>query len=314
MSVKFFDPGELKRYSIHTRRHLVTKGQFGRTDFEHNSLCGFLDSLPDILAARDLRAVAASVVAARRAGHLVHMAMGAHVIKVGMSPIIIDLMERGIVTGISFNGAALVHDIEIALIGATSEDVTVSISDGSFGFAVETAQTYHRAAALAAEETRGLGEAAGDLLERTQAPFRHLSVFASAARLGIPATIHCAFGTDIVHMHPEMDPAVLGVATHLDMLRLAALIGGLGGGVWFNIGSAVIMPEVFLKTLSMARNVGSVGDFTAVNMDMQRHYRPSENVLRRPGGRAYNLTGHHEIMLPLLRAAILCEMDRSPND
>jgi deoxyhypusine synthase len=310
MSAKRFDPSRLNRYSIHQRKHLVSREDFGKVSFDSLSLAAFLDSLPNIYAAKDLKIVAKAVAEARAQGRMVHAAMGAHVIKVGLAPVMNDMMARGILTGLSFNGAAVVHDLELAMIGQTSEDVAVSLSDGSFGFSKETAVNYHKAAALAVRNDIGLGEAVGRLINEEKLPYAPDSIFATAQRLGVPVTVHSAFGTDIVHMHPEMDPAALGIATHNDFLQLAALLEGLEGGVWFNIGSAVILPEVFLKALSMARNTGAArGRFTTVNLDMQRHYRPSENVLRRPGGQAIHISGHHEIMLPLLRAAIICEQE-----
>ncbi len=304
--MKYFDPKKIYRYSIHERRHLVDIEHFGKPVNADASFADFIDSLPKMLAADKLRAAINAIRSARANGRPVHAGMGAHVIKTGLAPIIIDLLERGLFTGLSFNGAAVVHDLELAFIGKTSEDVGESLKDGSFGFSRETAQMYMSAAAYAVEHDCGLGEAVGTVIEREKLPYRELSMFAACRRLGLPATVHCAIGTDIVHMHPEMDGAALGKASHKDFLRLAAVICDLEGGVFLNIGSAVVLPEVFLKCLSMARNTGYArGEFTTVNLDMLTHYRPSENVLRRPGGTALNITGHHEIMLPLLRMALI---------
>ncbi|RKY22782.1 MAG: hypothetical protein DRP90_00380 [Planctomycetota bacterium] len=303
---ELFDPSSLSRYSIRDRKHLVGVESFASAPPPPLSFADFLASLPDQLGARNLRLAAAAVIEARRNDRPVHASMGAHVIKVGLAPVVADLLERKLWTGLSFNGAAVVHDLEIALIGRTSEDVAESISDGTFGFARETAELYMEAARAAARDGIGLGEAVGRLIEERELPYRRHSIFAAAWRLGVPATVHCAFGTDIVHMHPEMDPEALGRATYTDFLRFAALVARLSGGVYFNIGSAVVLPEVFLKALSMARNAGLMdGPFTAVNMDMLPHYRPARNVLERPGGVALDIRGHHEIMLPLLRAALL---------
>ena len=307
MTNKYFDPSQVKRYSIHDRKHLVSKDDFATTDFDSLQMKGFFDSLPNIYAAKQLREIALSINKARQNGRIIHAAMGAHVVKVGLAPIIIDLMEQKILTGLSFNGAAIVHDLELAMIGRTSEDVAESLQDGSFGFSKETAKFYHKGVKFAVENNIGLGEGVGKLIEIEKLPYRHLSLFASAARLNVPATVHIAVGTNIVHMHPEMDAGQLGQASYTDFLHLASIVSNIEGGVYMNIGSAVILPEVFLKALSMARNIGGgMGNFTAVNLDMITHYRPSENVLKRPGGKSYNIVGHHELILPLLRAAILC--------
>ncbi|MDZ7815632.1 MAG: hypothetical protein U5N86_06420 [Planctomycetota bacterium] len=307
-----FDPNTVNRYSIHDRKHLVDREDFCSLDCDAEAVDEFIDTLPDILAARELRAVVEAIITARRAGRMVHMAMGAHVVKVGLAPVVNDLVTRGILTGLSFNGAAVVHDLELALIGKTSEDVANALGDGSFGFCEDTAQHYHRAARNAAESRKGLGYEVGKLVEEGGLPYRSDSIFGAAYRAGALATVHCAFGTDIVHMHPEMDAEALARATHDDFLKLAHALRSLDGGVYINAGSAVILPEVFLKALSMARNVGDGrGEFTAVNLDMIRHYRPSENVLRRPGGRAINITGHHEIMLPLIRASLVAKMEKA---
>jgi hypothetical protein len=232
------------------------------------------------------------------------MAFGAHLIKCGLSPLVIDLMERGIIKAVVTHGACAVHDYELAAAGKTSEDVTARLSDGSFGCAHETARALGQAAV--AGSAVGYGRALGLLMLEQGLPYVKTSVYATAARLGIPATVHVAVGTDVVHMHPSVDGAALGLATHTDFRLLVSIVGGLRNGVYLNFGSAVVLPEVFLKALSAARNLGAqVTEFAAADFDMFRHYRPEKNLLSRPGGRGLSFTGHHEIMLPLLRQAII---------
>jgi hypothetical protein len=233
--------------------------------------------------------------------------MGGHVIKTGISPLIIDLMQRGVVRAIALNGGASIHDLEIALIGATSEDVQAGLRDGSFGMWEETGRFYNRAVN---ERRGGLGRRLGEALLAAQAPNGDLSVLATAAALGIPATVHLTLGADIVHMHPEADGARLGEATFEDFRLLAAVVADLGdGGVYLNVGSAVALPEVFLKALTVARNLGHrVEQFTTANFDMLSHYRPLQNVVRRPTegvGQGFSLLGQHEVLLPLFYQAII---------
>jgi hypothetical protein len=304
-----FDRSRLKRYRSADRKSLVELGGFAKTPDGDVGMAEFLDSLPDFLAARDFRELVGTILAARENKRPVHLAMGAHVLKVGLAPVLLDLFARGLVTGTSWNGAAAVHDIEIALMGGTSEDVAEAIRDGSFGMAEDTAQLYCEAVARAKREGAGLGASVGAVIEERALPHREHSVFRGAFVAGIPATVHSAIGTDIVHMHPELDAGALGEASHRDFLALAGILEDFEGGVFVNIGSAVILPEVFLKALSMARNVsGGPVRFTTANFDMIRQYRPGENVLKRPGGRAINITGHHELMLPLLRAALVARI------
>jgi len=299
------DLSKLKTRSIKTRKNLVDVGLFGSAS-TGDSFAAFTDSLPDILAARSLREVAEAIAKAHGKGKAVVAAFGAHLIKCGLSPVIIDLLERGILTGIATNGAGAIHDAEIALIGATSEDVGDGLKTGTFGTSRETAAAIAEAAAAAAAEGQGLGRALGEYILGKKCKHAKHSLFAAAARLDIPATVHVAMGTDIVHMHPNVPAAALGEATMTDFRLLCSVVAGLQGGVWLNIGSAVLLPEVFLKTLTVARNLGhKVDRFVSVNMDMIQHYRPRENVLRRPGGTAYAITGHHEIMVPLLRMMVL---------
>jgi hypothetical protein len=273
----------------------------------------FIRRLPSVLGAADLREVVRRICKAREQNRLVLVGMGAHPIKVGLSPIIIDLMERGVLSGVAMNGAGMIHDAEMAMAGKTSEDVAESLADGSFGMSYETADFLNRAVAQEREGDLGLGAAVGRALLRAKAPHIEQSIFAAGARLGVPVTVHVALGTDIIHIHPSVDPAATGSATHLDFRIFAGLVASLERGVYLNLGSAVILPEIFLKAITLVRNLGhQVRDFTAVNLDFNRHYRPIVNVLKRPtqeGGKGFELIGHHEIMFPLLAAAVIESLD-----
>jgi len=286
----------------------VHRGQLGKVTGPDATVAEFLRNLPDVLGAAALRRLIDKVVTAFQNGKRVGIGLGAHTVKTGTVPLLIDLMERGVIQLVAMNGATAIHDLEMGLIGETSEDVRVGLEDGSFGMARETFELYNRAYIEGAAGP-GLGAALGRLiLEDRQFEARELSLLAATARLEVPATIHVAIGTDIVHMHPGLDAEAMGRASYLDMLKLAEWVRGLEGGVWINLGSAVIMPEVFVKALNMARNLdgGKPRDFTAANLDMLRHYRPRVNVLDRPtGGRGIEIIGHHEILVPLLHAGIL---------
>lgn len=236
-------------------------------------------------------------------------AMGAHLIKVGLSPIVVDLLQRGAIDGVAMNGAGCVHDLELARMGHTSEDVAASLEDGTFGMAHETATRLNEAIRRGALEGQGMGEAVGrDILEAGD-PFAERSILATAARLEIPVTVHVAIGTDIHHMHPSADGAALGATSYRDFETLTGMVATLEGGFFANVGSAVILPEVFLKSLALARNLGhQVARFTTLDLDFIRQYRPSVNVVERPtrrGGRGIALTGHHEILVPLLAAGVV---------
>jgi hypothetical protein len=241
--------------------------------------------------------------------------MGAHVVKVGCSPIVVDLIRRGIVTAVACNGAFAIHDVELATVGATSEEVADTIRDGSFGMVAQTLEFFQRAADAACEHDLGLGEAVGRLLAEARPPFLDTSVLAAAYRASIPATVHVALGTDTVHMTESADGARLGAASLRDFRLVCSVVADLGatdrsgvGGVWVNLGSAVVMPEVFLKAVCVARNLGADLDaMTSANFDMLRHYRPHVNVVTRPVtfGRGHEVIGHHEILLPLLRCAVI---------
>ncbi|MDQ2817965.1 MAG: hypothetical protein M3T49_07125 [Candidatus Eremiobacteraeota bacterium] len=271
------------------------------------SFAAFWRDLPDVLAARDLKALVEDVAAAARAGKAVAVGIGGHVIKTGLSPLIIDLMKRGIVNAVASNGSMCVHDVELAIAGKTSEDVDIALRDGSFGMSAQTAD-FILAATARDGPTRGLGKAVGDALLDFEGANTDVSILAQGAALGIPVTVHVSIGSDIVHMHPQADGAALGAASLFDFRRFCEVIAAVSDeGVYLNIGSAVVMPETFLKALSVARNLGHRGRFVTADFDFIRHYRPRTNVVTRPhadGGRGYMFTGHHEIMLPLLAAGL----------
>ncbi len=301
------DLGRVQTYPLVGRHSKVTATALGRPPRPSMALGEFLATLPDILGARDLRAVARAVAQRHRDGRLVVLGMGAHPIKVGLSPLIIDLMRRGIVSAVAMNGACIIHDFELAYHGATSEDVAAALTTGAFGMAEETGRFLNQAIARGAEH--GLGAAVGRAIIDAALPHRELSILATGVRLGVAVTVHVALGTDIIHMHPAADGAAIGAASLADFRRLAGLAQHLHRGVFINLGSAVVIPEVFLKALNLARNVGNrVGELVTVDMDFMRHYRPAVNVVQRPtqgDGQGYQLTGHHEIMFPLLCAAVL---------
>jgi hypothetical protein len=234
-------------------------------------------------------------------------------LKVGLSPVLVDLMRRGLLTGVAMNGAGIVHDAEIAMAGRTSEDVDCTLGKGEFGMARETATFLNEAISWGAKQQLGLGEAVGRRLVEGAYPFNSLSLCATAAELELPLTVHVAVGTDIIHLHPSVDPEALGATTHRDFRIFAALVSRLAEGLYLNLGSAVILPEVFLKALTLARNLGNpVSPLTTVNLDFIQHYRPLTNVVRRPtaeGGQGYALTGHHELLFPLLAAAVVEELE-----
>ncbi len=268
----------------------------------------FLESLPNILKARDFKELVEAVSLARRNDKSVILAMGDAVIKVGLAPIIIKLMKEDIITAIAMQGAGAIHDTEIALIGETSEDVAVSIQDGTFGMAEETGRFLNDAIKEGARENIGLGEAVGKKIVEENLPYKDYSILANAYELGVPATVHVAIGTDTIHMHPKADGASIGKTSHLDFRKFASCVKEISGGIFINVASAVILPEVFLKALSIARNISEVKKFTTANFDMLMHYRPTENVIKRPiksGSRGFNIIGHLEIMIPLFAKAIL---------
>lgn len=311
--IKPIDIEKIKTYSLKERTSKVSQEDFGKAIRPGASFSAFLQGLPNILAGSDLRAIVKRVSQAVRHNKPVLVGMGAHVIKVGLSPILIALMRQGVISGLAVNGACIIHDTEVAMVGRTSEDVTSALGTGDFGMAEETGSFLNQAICWGAEEGLGLGEAIGRKIVDSDFPHAHLSLLGTAADLGIPVTVHVALGTDIIHMHPRADGAAIGKTSLHDFKVLCSLVARLEGGVYFNVGSAVILPEVFLKALSVVRNLGhAVKGFTTVNMDFIRHYRPMTNVVCRPTqeeGQGYCLVGHHEIMVPLLAAAILEELE-----
>jgi hypothetical protein len=305
-------------YPLASRSSKVSIKDFARVVRSGASVKELLNSLPHLLAGEDFRTVLAAMRRARQKGKPIIWGLGGHVIKCGLGPVLIDLMQRRCLTAIAMNGAALIHDFEIALVGATSEDVPAVLACGQFGMAEETGRFINEAVTDGDKRQLGIGEAVGRFLTRHRgARFRKFSLLAAAYRRRIPVTVHEAIGTDIIHNHPAIDARALGAATHRDFLLLAAIVKELdGGGVYLNVGSAVVLPEVFLKCVSLAANLGHPPrGITTVNMDFIQHYRPTQNVLRRPTaasarggvkseGRGCALTGHHEIMIPLLAAAL----------
>ena len=304
------DLARVTTYPLAARKSQVALEDFALAHKRGGSLKTFLASLPDILAGRSLRALVVDVRRARARKKPIVWGLGAHVLKVGLSPILIDLMEHGFLTGVALNGAGIVHDFELALTGQTSEDVASSLGKGGFGMARETAEGLNRAIVEGDADGLGLGAAVGRHLVAVRARHRNMSLLAACFSRGIPATVHVALGTDIIHMHPSCEPGAVGRATHLDFRLFASQVAELGGGgVYLNVGSAVILPEVFLKAVTLARNLGHpLRDFATANLDFIQSYRPNTNVVERPtrgSGRGYRLTGHHEILVPLLAAALI---------
>ncbi|HHY26999.1 MAG TPA: deoxyhypusine synthase family protein [Desulfitobacterium dehalogenans] len=308
------DLSKLKRYPIATRKNKVNIGQFAPIsppEFQpSHKTPNFIDLLPDILMAQDFKEIVQRVEGAYHNGRAVIFALGGHVIKCGLGSIIIDLMRRGIVNAILMNGAASIHDFEIAMIGETSEDVLAVLGEGEFGMAEETGIQYNEAINIAAKNNLGLGYSLGKYLCDNSFKYKEYSILAAAYEMNIPSLVSVAIGDDITHMHPEASGAAIGNASHKDFLTLASILPNLAdGGVYFNIGSAVILPEVFLKAFSIVQNLGyDMSGLSTVNMDMISQYRPLTNVVKRPtarGGKGYNLIGAHEIMLPLLASSII---------
>ena len=316
-SARPFDLSRVRTYPLTNRPGKVDARAFARPHRPGGSLAGFLDGLPRLLAAESLRDLGRAVVRARQDGKPVLWGLGAHVIKTGLSPVIIDLMDRGLVSGIALNGAGAIHDFEIALAGSTSEDVESQLQEGAFGMAEETGSGIGKAVADGAVDGLGIGESIGRHLEGVAPSFGHCSLLLQAYTRGIPVTVHVTIGADVIHNHPRLPAAALGEASHRDFRLFATLVAGLhGGGVYLNCGSAVTLPEVFLKCVSLVRNTGSpLQDFTTANLDFIQHYRPGENVIRRPvrrGGRGIAITGHHEILIPLLAAWLVELASQAP--
>jgi hypothetical protein len=302
-------PPQLKLYSLRSRPSLVSVRKFARPVDPSASVGSLVRSLPGFLAASDFREFLRLVKKARSKGAAIHFACGAHVIKVGLAPVLIDLMKRGWMTALSLNGAGIIHDFEVALCGATSEEVSAQIRNGRFGMARETGEFLNAAIKDGARKGLGLGDAVGRMVAESNFPYRRHSLLASARELNIPVTVHVAVGTDTIHAHPDADGEALGATTLRDFWRFCSLVERLdGGGVFMNIGSAVILPEVFLKAVAVARNKGvKLDDFSTAVFDFNHHYRPDQNVVRRPlgkKGKGFYFIGHHEIMIPLFAAAL----------
>ena len=303
----------LKTVSLEERGGKVKVADFAAAYQPGSGIGGLLDSLPHLLAADSFRAVVAALASARRTRRAILWGMGGHVIKCGLAPVLLDLMRRGYATGFALNGSAAIHDFEIALAAHTSEDVEAVLPDGRFGAAEETGRQMNRAIVEGDRDRLGMGEALGRELDQPDAPNRapEASLLLNAYRASVPVTVHVAIGTDTPHTHPAADPAAIGSATHRDFRLFCTLVTQLHqGGIYLNVGSAVLLPEVFLKAISAVRNLGHpLAEFTTVNFDFLQHYRPRVNVVERPhaaaGGKGYAITGHHELMIPLLAAALI---------
>lgn len=303
----------VKCYPLKERASKISIDDFGEPWQSGGGMRLWIRSLPKILAGDDFRNVLDSIILAVKSQKMIILAMGAHPIKVGLNPIIIDLMERGIISGLAMNGAGIIHDAELAMVGHTSEDVDARIIDGRFGMAEETGRFLNEAIIEGAEKETGLGSAIGAMLVKEKFSLNRLSLLARAFELDIPVTVHVAIGTDTIHFHPKADGSSIGKTSHVDFRIFADLVSKMEGGVFINLGSAVIMPEVFLKALTLVRNIGyHVKGFTTVNMDFIKGYRPVTNIVHRPtlgGGKGYSLIGHHEIMFPLLAASVIEGLD-----
>jgi hypothetical protein len=304
---------EVTTYPLASRPSKVALGDFGQPVSETATLNDFLSSLPNILAVQNLRNLAAAMRRARDLQKPIIWGIGGHVIKTGLAPVIIDLMNRGFVTAIAANGSVLVHDSEIAMVGSTSEDVDATLGEGAFGGAEETGTLLNRAAQEGAQDGVGLGEATGRVLLALNPKHADYSLLCSAYEARVPFTAHITVGGDIAHFHPKTDGAALGATTHTDFRLLAELVRRMdGGGVYLNVGSAVVLPEIFLKCVTLVRNLGhDLSDITTANFDFIQSYRPLTNVVRRPtadgAGRGYSITGHHELTIPLLAAHLICD-------
>lgn len=309
-SYEEFDLSGVRTYPLASRASKARAEDFAKPFLKGGSFSTWFESLSAILGAADIRRVVDAIVAAKKRGGGVVWGIGAHVIKTGVSPVLIDLMERGCVSALAMNGAGIIHDFEIALSGSTSEDVDAALGPGKFGMAQETGTLLNEAISLARAERKGLGQGVAEFLARRNPTYGQKSLAVSAYRLGIPLTVHVAVGTDIIHMHPKASGADIGETSLRDFRYFTSSVAKLAGGVYMNCGSAVILPEVFLKAVALARNQGiSLEELTTVNIDFIRMYRPQTNVVTRPvagtRGKGISLVGHHEILIPLLAAAIV---------
>ncbi len=310
MVIPMININRVKTYSLKKRYSKVKVSDFAKLPGKRSSFAKFYNSLPNILKTKDLRAIVSAVVAARRKKKSVIFMCGAHVIKCGLNPLLIELIRKKVITCISLNGAGIIHDFELAFAGRTSEDVTGNLKHGKFGMGKETAAFINTAAKEGVEDGLGLGYAVASRISMAKLPHKNLSLLYNAAKFKVPVTVHVGIGTDIIHQHPSFDAALTGEGSLRDFRILTENVIKLNkGGVVLNFGSAVMLPEVFLKALNLARNLGfPVKDFMAANFDMIYQYRPAENITRRPvaaGGKGYYIVGHHEIMLPLLAQAIM---------
>ena len=299
---------KLSTYSVHDRFSKVTVDHFAKPLATGASLLDYLNALPQQFAGVDFPELIDRLAVSHTGGHPIYIGMGAHVIKVGMNPILIDLMQQGLIQGIALNGAGIIHDTEIAMVGRTSEDVGLVLDDGAFGAAKETGEVVNGAIIKGAENGLGLGQAMGKYLNEQDFAFNDVSLLAMAYKLDVPVTVHVAVGTDIVHIHPSANGAAIGATSHRDFKLFCRLVSKLDQGAYLNLGSAVLLPEVFLKAITVVRNLGhTVSQFTTANFDFIRHYRTMVNVVNRPtatGGKGYNFIGHHELMIPLLAIAL----------
>lgn len=310
MKINKIDLSKIKTVSLLTRPSKVLKTDFAYTLKKPVKFRGFFNSIPSILAGNNLKNLVKDIQKARVKGKPVIFCFGAHVIKCGLSPLVIDLCNKGYITALATNGASTVHDFELSFSGKTSEDVAERLKNGSFGMTRETGEFLNNAAKHAAREDKGLGEAIGKEIARSRFKYRKLSIFANAYQKQVPVTVHSAIGTDIIYQHPQCDGGAWGKASYADFLKFAGVVSNIGsGGVLLNFGSAVILPEVFLKALTICRNLKyKAHGFTTANFDMISQYRPLQNIVSRPsmtGGKGYSFIGHHEIMLPLLYAALI---------
>jgi hypothetical protein len=304
-----FDLTRVQTYPLASRKSKANVTDFASPYKPGSGVRGLIDSLPNLLAASDFRAVVGAIRDAQGARRGILWGIGAHVLKTGLSPVLIDLMERGFVSAIATNGAGVIHDFELAVSGSTSEEVDEALGPGSFGMAEETGTLLNAAISEGVGRGLGIGQAVGERLRAMKPAHESLSVLAAASRLGIPVTVHVGIGTDIIHMHPAASGAALGEGSLRDFRYLVSNVGRLAHGVYLNCGSAVVLPEVFLKAVALVRNRGiSLDGLTTVNLDFMRLYRPQTNVVSRPVagiGKGYSLVGHHELMIPLLAAALL---------
>jgi len=313
-NIKPISLNNVKTYSLKERKSKVDVNDFANPWHKGGSMLKWLDFLPNILCGKDLKEIIKEMVRAINAHKMILLGMGAHPIKVGLSPIIIDLMEKGILKGIAMNGAGIIHDSEIAMVGHTSESVGEELKHGRFGMAKETGIFLNKAISEGHKKDMGLGESIGSMLVKENFPYNKYSILAKAFELNIPVTVHVAMGTDIIHMHPDVDPSAIGSTSHRDFRLFAKLVSQLEQGIFINLGSAVIIPEVFLKALSLVRNLGyNIYKFITINMDFISQYRAVTNVVQRPtieGGKGFNVIGHHEIMFPLIMSLLLESLDR----